>query len=323
MNTNLKVAFVYKSSQSWIHKNFYCPNDYNFYLKTLASHPKLDYTTIPADDSFDIKTLNKFDCLIFYDLASWGAPPLDGLENINKPKIARAGDCHHVKNGGGDRNKLAQQYDVKHMFFHHPRHYFYKYFSKNIQYHQIFVGVEPEFYSNLNTENWDKRYKSKILVTGSLYGNAFYNLRIKCAISPYTYYSDTMQSWADPDPNKVTDFTKNIGNNFPGFLSNFQAAVAACTTYVIWKYIEMPAAGCLTFMEANKNNGWDDLGFIDGETCITIDENNYNNRLREYQSSAHDPKWKQIAENGRRFSYTNYNSKIQSDRLVNILYTIS
>ena len=71
------------------------------------------------------------------------------------------------------------------------------------------------------------------------------------------------------------------------------AAIAATTTNPNIKYWEIPAAGCLTFMEITEKNDGGVLGYEDGETAIFINEKNYKRKFDEYLSNPYDSNGKE------------------------------
>ena len=60
------------------------------------------------------------------------------------------------------------------------------------------------------------------------------------------------------------------------------ASIAATTINYTTKYFEIPAAGCLSFMEVNNLNGAEKLGFKDFENSVFINEQNYEKKFNEF-----------------------------------------
>ena len=71
-------------------------------------------------------------------------------------------------------------------------------------------------------------------------------------------------------------------NRYSILLSNYVAAIAATTFFPSIKYWEIPAAGCLTFMEITDKNKGEYTVFIDGKSAIFINEDNMKDALRPY-----------------------------------------
>ena len=82
---------------------------------------------------------------------------------------------------------------------------------------------------------------------------------------------------------------------------------------------EIPAAGCLSFIEVSKKNDGDYLGYIDGETAIFINEENYKERFEEYITDVKNPKWGKIANAGRKYALSEFNNDKAVESLVELM----
>ena len=76
------------------------------------------------------------------------------------------------------------------------------------------------------------------------------------------------------------------------------ASIAATSLNYTTKYFEIPAAGCLSFMEVNNENGAEKLGFKDFVNSVFINEKNYKKKFDEFLETSDDPKWEKIAKSG-------------------------
>ena len=123
-------------------------------------------------------------------------------------------------------------------------------------------------------------------------------------------------SYVDYTPTLKSNY---INDNYPKLLGKYAAAIAATTTFPTIKYWEIPAAGCLTFMEITELNGGDYLGFENGKNAIFIDEKNYKDRFSEFLQNPNDPKWEEIAKEGRNFVMDNYNNDKAVEHLVDLI----
>ena len=112
-----------------------------------------------------------------------------------------------------------------------------------------------------------------------------------------------------------------VNDNYPKLLGKYTASIAAPGLSLTMKCLEIPAAGCLTFMELNEINEADILGFVDGFSCIYINEFNYANKLEEYIETNNDLKWQKIAEEGKKFILENYTNDVQVEKLINYILT--
>ncbi|KER05291.1 Glycosyl transferase protein, partial [Marine Group I thaumarchaeote SCGC AAA799-E16] len=91
------------------------------------------------------------------------------------------------------------------------------------------------------------------------------------------------------------------GDKYSLLLQKYRASIAASTMFPTIKYLEIPAAGCLTFMEITDHNYGKYLGFTNYENAIFINEKNYQKKLSDYVSDPDNSKWKDIANSGREY----------------------
>ena len=204
--------------------------------------------------------------------------------------------------------------------------YFHKFFPKELKFKFIMAGLEPELYKNVKP--FSDRISEKIVNTGNV-GNIrlksrianailnpgrstwhFYRLRTMCNQLPYVDYSGMKGD-------------SYIHRDYPSYVSSYKSAIAASTYYAVIKYLELTAAGCLTFMEVSeKNNDAYLLGFRDYENAIFINEKNYKERLQEFVSNPHDSRWGKIAERGRNHTINNLNNDIMVESLIEMIEEI-
>ena len=133
-----------------------------------------------------------------------------------------------------------------------------------------------------------------------------YVLRTKCVTLPYVDYTTTLAH-------------EYINDKYPLLLQKYASSIAATTVFANVKYWEIPAAGCLTFMEVTEKNNAKRTGFIDNETCVYINESNYVEKFNEFLETRDDPKWEKIASNGRKFALENFNNDKAVDGLIDLI----
>jgi hypothetical protein len=103
----------------------------------------------------------------------------------------------------------------------------------------------------------------------------------------------------------VEDKGTPMGKDYLEYLANHMAALALCTIFPVPKYIEMPAAGCLTFAEYHKE--YEELGFKDYEHCIYVNKESFEERVKEF---LHDPlRFHSIAKRGDGLVKDNYTAQ--------------
>jgi len=323
MQKKIRVAFIYKKSNIFLSLKHFDTTYYHFFMDALKRNSCIDVTYFPSDNEFDTHKLKgKFDIILLYENWNYNVPDkLIGIDKIGIPVIARCGDFHATKKY--DIISFHEKYNIDYYFgFSHPD-YFYKFYPKKFKYKTIIFGLEKSLYQNISP--FDDRKKNKILLSGAIAhrnlssklkwklkkptnGDSIfeYKLRTICSNLPYVDYTSTLNH----------DY---IGDKYPLLLEKYQASIASTTNFPTIKYWEIPAAGCLTFMEITKKNNGEYLGFIDDESSIFINEKNYQDKFNEYLENPNLEKWKRIAENGRNHAMKNLNNDIATKELVDLM----
>lgn len=103
------------------------------------------------------------------------------------------------------------------------------------------------------------------------------------------------------------------GQSYMSFLSQYAAALALHDYFPVPKYFEIPMAGCVTFAQYYRE--YEDLGFKDGETCIYVDEKNFNERTQDFLNHPED--YKHIAMAGKKLMDENYTADHFADFIYN------
>ena len=316
----IKTAFIYKPSNPYMARTAWATTYYHFFMNALNRHADLDMAYFPAEKKFDVSKLrDKFDIILLWENHPWGSPDeLSGIQNIDIPVICRINDPQDTTKG---KIEYHEKYKIDHYFGYMPEVYFYKYYPKNFKYKVIFYGVEPKLYENLTP--YSKRIKERILCSGAiarrnltgrlrdiLRGNDsifqhHYKLRTMCTELPYVDYTTTLQH-------------EFINDKYSLLLMQYSASIAADTLAPVVKYWENPAAGCLTFMEVTERNQASILGFEDGKNAVFINEKNYEKKFSDYISDPNNPKWSEIAENGRDYTMNNLTNDVAADSLAEL-----
>ena len=326
MQKKIRVAFIYKKSNIFLTLKHFDTTYYHFFMDALKRNTRIDVTYFPSDNEFDTNILKgKFDIILLYENWNHNVPDkLIGIDNIGIPVIARCGDFHATKRY--DIISYHEKYNIDYYFgFSHPN-YFYKFYPKKFNYKTIIFGLEKSLYENI--QQFENRIKNKILNSGAIahanishklksrfkkptHGDSIfeYKLRTMCTKLPYVDYTSTLNH----------DY---VGDKYTILLQKYQAAIAATTNFPTIKYWEIPAAGCLTFMEITKTNNGDYLGYIDGESAIFINEKNYQEKFEEFITNPNLPKWKKIANQGRKHALENLNNDIAVDSLADLMESL-
>lgn len=318
----IKVAFIYKQYNKFLTGKHFDNTYYHFFMNALRRDDHMEVTYFPAQDSFDTSVLkDKFDMILLFGNNTFGTPnELIGIQDLNIPVICRVSDPHQAH-----RYRMIdyhKKYKIDYYFGVLHESHFYEYYPRSFKYKCIIFGLEPSLYQNLTP--YDNRIKKRILNSGRtgqtniIYriidaivnreSNAYrhYKLRTLCNKLPYVDYT----------PRRSHEY---VNDRYPLLLSKYAAAIAATTTYPTIKYWEIPAAGCLTFMEINEQNKGEYLGFVDGETAVFINEENYKEKFNEYLSDIENPKWKKIADAGRNYVLNELNNDKATESLVDMM----
>ena len=315
----IKVAFIYKASNIFMTGKHFDNNYYNFFLKALPRNRNIEVTNFTEEEKFDIEKLeNKFDVILLWQNNEFGTPDLINIKNSKIPVITRCADPREIE----ITKKYHKKWKIDYYFHFWPESFFHSFLPKNFKYKSIIYGLESSLYKN--TTPFEDRIKNKILNSGAIGNtkplskiindiknpkwNAYrvYYLRTIINNLPYVDYFPTLQN-------------EFVGDKFPLLLQKYQAAVAASTTNPVAKMWEIPAAGCMTFLEVNEKNKADFVGFKNNENAVFINEKNYKEKFQEYLENVEDKKWRNIAEKGRKFVIDNLNNDKAVESLVELM----
>ena len=313
MDRKIRVSFIYRDCQTLTQNNFYT-YFYHFFFKALKRNQEIDVNFVLVDEKYDIQKLEgKTDIILLYEAFNTGQycvpDELIGIDKVNIPVISKVGDPWAALTY--DVKKYHEKLKIDAYFGPWQEDFFKKYYPSNFKFKNVFFGIEPSLYNDITPFN--DRITKSILNSGAvartnLSNRIFqkvmrhdsdpmkhYKLRTMCNKLPYVDYTSTLEH-------------EFIGDKYPIKLNQYAASIAATTdTYTI-KYFEIPAAGCLTFMEITDKNYGKNLGFKDGESAIFINENNYEEKFKEFLNDPQNPKWQQIAHAGREHAMKNFNN---------------
>ena len=313
MKKKMHVTFIYKDCTSLSEHNYYTQHR-NLLLKALRRNNSIDVNYVLTSNIFDIdKIKDKTDIILLYEDQNISAncvpDELHGIKDSKIPVIVKIGDPWDAKKY--DIKAHKEKYKIDGYFGTYDADFFYKYYPKSFKYKRIFYGIEPKLYQNVS--EYDQRIKNKILNSGAVANKKLrnriftklfkgeedpmkhYKLRTMCNALPYVTYTTTLGH-------------QYVGDKYPLLLQKYSAAIAATTDIYTIKYFEMPASGCLTFMEVNNNNFAKNLGYRDNESAIFINEKNYKQKFDEYILDLNNPKWRQIANAGREHAMKTFNN---------------
>lgn len=299
----MKLAFIHRAGNYFFNLDHMDQTYNNFFKKALPKYAEV--SVIASEDAVDVNSIDA-DALILWDASDWGIPRLTGIESFKGPVLLYCNDTHVYNQDNGERLDYVKQLGVTHAFAPLHEDYFYRFMPKSIEYFRNYIGIEAPYYSQ-RTAFGDRH--PEIINAGSKAEGQWYDLRRKVsALSGVV------------GATKEAGFT---GALFPKLLNRFRGGIAACSVFNVQKYLEVPAAGCVAFIEVTDQNQAGGLGFIDGLNAIFIDEHNYEGRIKEFTGNPGSCKWPQIAESGYEFvmeAYTNdAQAKLFVDKVASIL----
>lgn len=322
MKQKIRVALIYKNNYNYFDPNHFDRTTSDFFLTSLQKHSRLEMLYFPSDNSFDAtKIKGKCDVVLLANNYTDATPEnLHGIKELGVPVVSRVGDPHHAIKY--EQISYHDQWNVTCYFGTISENYFHKFYPNRFRYETVIFGLEPSRYQNLKP--FKDRIKNRILNSGatgnlrmgSRVANAilnprrsgwyFYKLRTLCNKLSYVDYSGIRGSQY---PNV----------DYPIYLSQYRSAIAATTYYPTQKYWEIPAAGCLTFMESTETNDCSYLGFIDNETAIFINKKNYKKKFENFLTDPDNPKWEEIAIKGRQHVFKNLSNDQAANSLVKLM----
>ena len=324
MSKKIKVAFIYRDSNIFLSGKHFDNVYYHFFMDALSRNPNLEITNFPTRKNFDASILkNRFDIILLFQNSTFGMPDkITGLQDLDIPVIARIGDPPDAK----PSIQYHKKWKIDYYFHFFPDSLFYQCYPSHFKYKCIIYGLEPSLYKS--PKPFEHRIKNKILNSGAVGNTKFFSkiinrfrkrkqyaldgyfLRAKCNELPYVDYTPTLQH-------------TYVNDRYPILLEKYRAAIAASSDAPTAKYWEIPAAGCLTFMEMTDfNQGEKILEYVDGESAIFIDIDNYKEKFNEYLSDFDNPKWQKIASEGRKIAMNNYNNDKAICSLVDLMKTL-
>tara|TARA_B110001454_G_scaffold187236_1_gene184510 strand:- start:129 stop:1109 length:981 start_codon:yes stop_codon:yes gene_type:complete len=315
----IKVAFIYKASNIFMTGKHFDNNYYNFFLKALPRNKNIEVTNFIEEEKFDIEKLeNKFDVILLWQNNEFGTPDLINIKNSKIPVITRCADPREIE----ITKKYHKKWKIDYYFHFWPESFFHSFLPKNFKYKSIIYGLESSLYKN--TTPFEDRIKNKILNSGAIGNTKLLSKIINDIKNPKwnayrVYYLRTIINnlpYVDYFPTLQNEF---VGDKFPLLLQKYQAAVAASTVTTVAKMWEIPAAGCMTFLEVNEKNNADFVGFKDNENAIFINAENYKEKFQEYLENVEDTKWRNITEKGRKFVIDNLNNDKAVESLVELM----
>jgi len=324
-DTKIKIAFIYSPCKT-LTPNYFFTTSYHFFMHALKRNPLLDVTYFPINGTFDASDLKgKFDAILLFENRCHCVPDkILNLKKIDIPVIVRVGDLHNQKKY--DTEEFHERFNIAAYFGYQHEENFYQHYPKNYDYGVVLYGLEPSLYDDPQ-KPFSERISTKILNSGAVGNTKFLSKIFNRINNPenalYHYKLRTLcnkLSYVDYTPTLEHEF---VGDKYPLLLQRYCTSIAATTINYTAKYFEIPAAGCLTFMEVNEINGAEKLGFIDNVNSVFINEKNYKKKFEWYLETKNDPKWEKIAKSGKHHALKNLTNDNATESLIKLIQKIS
>jgi len=320
MKNKIKVSFIYHKDNVFLSGNHFDNTYYHFFMRALQRNEKIDVKYFPTTDIFDSKILrHETDLILLWSNADFGMPKeILGIDDLDIPVISRGSDPGDAKKA----KKNHSRWKIDYYFHFLPEDFFHELYPQNFKYKKILYGLESSLYENVRP--FENRIKNKILNSGNVGKNKIISriisdirkpkwntyrckiLRTKCNELPFVDYTTTLKH----------DF---VNDRYTLLLQKYCAAIAADTNCPVQKYWEIPASGCLSFMEVTKKNRGTHIGFEDDFSAIFINEKNYVEKFQEFLNDSDNPKWEKIAYNGRQHALKNFNNDTAVESLIELM----
>jgi len=161
---------------------------------------------------------------------------------------------------------------------------------------------------------------------GSVGGVYDFRNMLKNQLAGFCKANNLRLIWKEPVNKSLWDI-KNIdysrsakhfyGSRYAEILNHSRSLILGCSTYKypLLKLFEGLAAGCLVM--STRPSSAEELGFVDGETYVEVDKNNWKKKLVYY--SIHKDEADRIALNGRKLFEERHTREIRAREFVAVL----
>jgi len=310
----VKTAIVYNKKDHKLQPEAY---SWSYRCMFLALFDR--FQAIPINDNCHADSIQA-DVIIFFDPHSSHHISIEGIEKHPALKIEYFNDPHQVEFRGcyanGDdvyklsaaqRVKRALDRGVKYIISPYRSGY-YEYIAPHIEGYGgkpddmlLYFPTAPDASLFENGRNVLAERKPQVLANGATWSS-----RLKCyEFRQWAFNQDCVRVRQHCHRDKATP----KGCDFGDLLAEYAGALALCEFYPVPKYLEIPLAGCVCFAQYHKE--YEQLGFIDGQTCIYVDKNNFVEYIKAFTNNP--SMYQGIADAGRRLMLSKYTSNHFAD----------
>ncbi len=260
------------------------------------------------------------DVVMFFDVHSSHEIEIEGIEGHSAVKYSYFDDPHQIESsqrygsnpalihklGPEQRLSRARDRGVQHIICPYRdgyHRYFSPYFSNGDAEKLLWFPIAPDInhYTGRMTPLVDR--KAEVLANGAINdgGRECYDFRQWAFQRPgITFVPHAMKGKGTPG-----------GNAFPAYLAKYAGALALMDQYPVPKYMEIPLAGCVCFVQAHEE--YKALGFVDGENCLHVTRHNFDDRIHHFRNHIAD--YQLIADAGRKLVESKWTSVHFADHI--------
>lgn len=259
------------------------------------------------------------DVIIFYDVHATHHIRIDGIRSHPAIKMEYVSDPNQEEMRGihqqfkkkvhklGRRQRVARFFerDVRYIIcpFRAGYHYWLdEFLGSDADDMLLWFPIAPALKSI--SKNLSER-KQEVLGNGSVLGDGRHNYDFR--------------EWAFKRPNItvvphwINDKSTPSGMKYTEFLSGYAGVLALHDYFPVPKYFEIPMAGCVTFAQWYEE--YEELGFKDLETCVYVNKDNFEKRIKDFLNDI--PSYQHIADAGRKLMEEKYTAKHFADFIFN------
>ncbi|MGP4082422.1 glycosyltransferase family protein [Pseudalkalibacillus sp. R45] len=295
----LNVLFITRYMQSFIEKSTY------YFGEELKKSCNLTYWYEDGNLPDIISQLpQRPDFILFNDQKPDYCPWIRNIDQVSIPKGTLVHDLHYRI---PRRKKMYKKNCIEHLF---------------VQYRDAFLKWYPEFETQMiwlphhvpgDIFRDQKSNKDlNLLMLGSLIDH-LYPLRVKMynelsGRADFTYIHH-------PGYRNINTNSKIVTGETYAQLLNRSKIFLTCDSiykFPVLKYFE--AAGCGSLLLASGSRELQDLGFIDGETYVEVNENNFHEKAMYYLHN--DKERQRIAANGIKLVKQKHTTEIRAKQLL-------
>jgi len=299
----MKLCMVYNPNDSKLHSNSYCSIFKDMFDALVKEFSCRQFVTSDCN-AVEIDA----DVIFFFDPHATHHIEINGIENHPAKKFEYWNDVHQVASRGVHRStgveavKLGREQRAERT---KKRGVDYIVTAAKYKFLDLFKpffgdGIDsmvlhfPHAPSRYDASPQLASRKSVVLGNGATHGgwNGGYDFR-KWAFE---------QSYVEYVQHAMFDDRTPKGKQYMDFIADFAGALALCTPFPVPKHSEIPMAGCVMFTEDNEELR--DLGFKDYESCIVVNRETFQDRVKAFLEDPNE--FQDVANAGRNLMLDNY-----------------